>query len=452
MLPVIEFRGKKYSQRIATQNGVTLKGGQKLEWLQTLGGNNTVLARGGDDVVLAGVDFAGFINDPVFGPGFIASIGRADAGNNIIQTQGGDDVVVTGRGNDRVNLGQGNNIYDGRLGGSDKITAGDGNNFVALKLDGTTTVDLGAGRNTVSFEIGSFSVPVSLTVKSYQGKDTLLLRGSSQTNSSITADLGDGENILNLSGGTLNLTTGKDADLFEVSGLNVTVNAGAGNDNINAIANFGTVTINAGDGDDRVYTSGQLVKVDLGSGNNRASVSGRGTNVIAGDGDNVIAANGTFMSIQAGNGKNQIYAIGSASVIITTGTGDDFIHVENAVNGAINAGGGNNVIQLGENFSQQIKLEAGSGADLFSLGSPTQRVTINGYGKNDNIQFSDLTGIRLEQATSDVRIFRGNTFITSVTNAKIEDINLSAGSTRAIPDSLKDPFNAAVLTSPTILS
>ncbi len=67
-------------------------------------------------------------------------------------------------------------------------------------------------------------------------------------------------------------------------------------------------------------------------------------------------------------------------------------------------------------------------------------------------QGGDVSAIRLQQVANDVQILRGDTLTTTVTNTKVADINLSVGSTRVIPDSLKDPFKAGILTASNTLS
>ena len=418
MLPIIEFRGKTYKKRVAQANGVTLQGTQASEWFETLGGNNTVIGGKSDNVVLAGVDFLAIGNNPVFGPDAIGWKLRSDAGNNTVTTQGGNDYVITGSGNDVVSLGQGDNIYDGRAGGSDTVSAGEGNDFIVLTVDGTTTVNMGGGNNFISFGGGTDAKLGVLTVKATQGSDFLQWTGG--VIQSLDADLGSGENYLQVSGLNLTLKTGKDADQFKVAGLNITIASGAGDDDIqvsgttinmdadtgnNQIELFGATQaiVKAAQGNDNLSASFVAnIQAYLGDGNNRLTVTYSQSAILTtGSGNDEIETNiwgdrpDITTRIDAGNGDNKItfnLDRPSGDNSIRSGFGNDVINaVTNAstLNSAtIDAGDGDNIVTV----KGAAKVITGAGADTITVNSDKLPSQINSGEGNDAIQFKLTNG------------------------------------------------------------
>ena len=376
MLPIIEFRGKTYKRRVAQVNGVTLQGTQASEWFETLGGNNTVIGGKSDDVVLAGVDFLAIGNNPTFGADSIGWKLRSDAGNNTVSTQGGNDYVITGAGNDVVNLGQGDNIYDGRAGGSDRVTAGEGNDFIVLNVNGTTAVDAGGGNNFISFFGGNGEKSGEklgvLTVKATQGSD--FLQWTNGLIQSLDADLGSGENFLQVSGLNLNLKTGKDADQFKVAGLNVTIASGAG--------------------DDDIQVSGTNLNIDADTGNNQIELIGATQAIVkaAQGSDNLSASFVANIQAYLGDGDNRLTVTYSQSAILTTGSGNDEIETNiwgnrPDITTRIDAGSGDNKITFNlDRPSGDNSIRSGFGNDVINAATNASIVnsTTIDAGDGDN--------------------------------------------------------------------
>jgi RTX calcium-binding nonapeptide repeat (4 copies) len=479
-----KFRGNWYNEKIATQDGQVLNGTHGNDWLVALGGANQINSGSGLDVVLAGVTFTG-----IQGSGELSSLFKGDyltwvpiatAGNNTITTGNGADYVVSGAGNDIINLGNGNNIYDGRAGGSDRVTAGYGDDilvFDSLVMPTTsiTTVDGGGGNNIlklmnqqeayvtvgqgnnkitvdaadianittgngnnritmteldpsgVGLDVGSFFS----TIRTGSGNDVIKATSAANFGHSIDLDAGSGRNVIDLFTSIATVKTGNDDDVINASATSITVNSGGGNDRI-SVGGVSSIDVNAGEG------------------NNRVSIGGFGNTaqLTVGSGNNIIKAIGLGTQITTGNGNNQINLTEIQSFAnVTLGSGNDVVYSGYKEND-INLGGGNNWLQLvGEApFSSTfipLKITAGGGKDVFSLGDLFCSVDIMGYGKNDKILLNNLTGVSVTQVAQDVQIQKaGNTNVITVKNTTTNNINLASGSAQPISAILADPFNA----------
>jgi Ca2+-binding RTX toxin-like protein len=272
-----KFRGITYSVKAATANSRIINGTTNPDWIEVLGGNNIVTTGNGNDVVLAGVNFLSTGTYNPFGGEAIFWSSRTDAGNNIIITGDGNDYVAAGLGgNDIVDLGTGNDIFDGAVGdifgktGNDIINAGAGNDIVYAWGSGNKTINGGTGNDTIS--------------------------------------------VLQGSGNTL-------------------IDGGNGNDRI-SVRNFATDntdrhTIFAGTGDDSIKANGRgIFKVDAGDGNDFMDIGSRNGTFDAGDGnDDIFAlfANGNKISSGAGNDLIVLDASASTGNVVFGGTGNDTI-------------------------------------------------------------------------------------------------------------------------------
>jgi hypothetical protein len=189
-------------------------------------------------------------------------------------------IVRAGDGNDRVELGDGNNTIN--LGnGNDRVVAGEGNNVVNIG-NGNNRIDLGDGNNTVTAGTGNE------TIGAGNGTNTVTA-GAPGSSGNIEVVLGWGpDNSVTLFG------DGNDR-----------VRAGNGNNNA------ATIT---GNGNDRV---------ELGDGNNDAAT-------IAGNGnDDIVVGNGT---------SDTVSMVGNGNDSVTTGTGSGTAHVAGSGNKTIRLG------------------------------------------------------------------------------------------------------------------
>ena len=192
------------------------------------------------------------------------------------------------------------------------------------------------------------------------------------------------------------------ADSITNIGNNVTISTGDGNDTIfndHDPMDFSdaNVVINAGDGDDAVGNSNSQVTVNLGDGNDSIGSSGSNVRLYGGDGDDTLMfwcteANDTATSnyLDAGTGNNVIQAWGGYNFTINAGSGNDFMEVT-ATNSTINAGDGNNNINVYEYYQNgefvrrvdNVVVNAGSGYD--SILALSDKTTINAGAGSDKV-------------------------------------------------------------------
>jgi Ca2+-binding RTX toxin-like protein len=339
------FRGVTYTEKTALTNNSSLFGTIGNDWLVTKGGNNTVFASEGKNVVLAGVTFTG-IESPYDQNGFFkfssaqASFFRSDwitytplanAGNMTVYSGSGDDYVITGLGNDVVFLGEGNNTFDGTGGkglslgssysetlpvlfaGNDIVYAGSGSDVIATGT-GNDTVYAGEGDNKISVSDGNnrvyagagndiiFSGNGNDIIFAGEGNNAIAGRGG---NDVVYGGAGDDEISFEYradpsipQGGTPIRTDKKtiyagegnnslsgDLDVSFAT-TNITYYGGSGRDTV-ALNKGGDNLFYLGEGDNYFFQTGGKATVYSGAGNDIFSLSGGNKTIYAGNGDNV---------------------------------------------------------------------------------------------------------------------------------------------------------------------
>jgi hypothetical protein len=261
--------------------------------------------------------------------------GRGHDDNNdqpsaTIQLGNGNNTVAAGESNLDVNAGNGNNTVTAG-GGNDQIVAGDGNNFVDVIVNGNQRIQLGNGDNSViddhpgntraagnvNVQLGNGNNNVRFAV--YNGGVFVTAGNGSNTvvagngNDSVQLGVDDdwhGQNAPTTPGNNL-VALGNGNDQVQVGDGNNTVGLGFGNDQVRVGDGNNNVTL--ADGQDSVQAGDGNNTIDVGSGNDRIQ-AGDGTNVIiagggndniqVGDGDNLIVGGGGHDQIRAGNGNN----------------------------------------------------------------------------------------------------------------------------------------------------
>jgi Ca2+-binding RTX toxin-like protein len=403
------FRGITYSVITATANSRTLTGTTKPDWIEVLGGNNIVTTGNGNDIVLAGVNFGSTGTYAPFGGGAIFWSSRTDAGNNTIITGDGNDYVAAGLGgNDVVDLGTGDDIFDGAVGdifgktGNDIINAGAGNDVVYAWGAGNKTINGGTGNDTINVQEGS--------------GNTLINGGEGNDRISVTDYAADNTDRHTIFGGTGD-------DSIQVSGSGVfTVDAGSGKDFMDIGASNGT--FDAGEGDDDIYAvfaNGN--KISGGAGNDfiflDTSLS-TGDVVLGGIGDDTIVTT-SILELDPTDptnpvpGKHEIHG-GAGNDTIVSGISNDTIY-DDAGDDIINLRGGfvNLRGQLESYFGGTDKVEVigggidtvylGTGKDTVMLGKE-EKATIYGFTAIDKL---DLGGIGVTLS----RNLQGDTLVTT---------------------------------------
>jgi Ca2+-binding RTX toxin-like protein len=346
------FRGVIYTEKTALTNNSSLFGTIGNDWLVTKGGNNTVFASEGKNVILAGVTFTGIKAYEPLGPDYPEtyifdknSFFRGDtidytflpnAGNMTVYCGAGDDYVITGKGNDVVFLGEGNNTYDS--------TGGAGVGFFdfynspagGLGFTGNDIIYAGSGNDIIATGTGNDII--------YAGEG----------NNRIQAN--GGNNVIYAGAGNDGILTASGDDL---------IFAGEGNNNI--VGSGGNDTVYLGSGDDQLqfnyYTDSATVKNDrkiiyAGEGNNSMFTNyyGATTTFIyyGGSGeDSVSIGSGSGNILYLGEGVNNFGQYGSGSTTVYTGASNDYFQLFNGQK-TIYAGGGNNLFEIFDLSGGQI--------------------------------------------------------------------------------------------------
>jgi Ca2+-binding RTX toxin-like protein len=410
------FRGITYNVITATANSKTITGTTNPDWIEVLGGNNIVTTGNGNDVVLAGVNFRSTGTYDPFGGGAIFWSSRADAGNNTIITGDGNDYVAAGLGgNDIVDLGTGDDIFDGAVGnisgktGNDIINAGAGNDIIYAWGAGNKTINGGTGNDTIN--IRGFG---NTTISGGEGNDRIIIIDGAQLSTVtggvdrhiISAGAGDDSVIVSSGDDIFTVDTGSGNDFIDIGSRNGTFDAGDGNDDIFALFANGN-KISAGAGND-------LIVLD-------ASAS-TGNVVFGGTGDDTIVTIPIFgfdpdspplgqHEIHGGAGNDTIVS-GLGNDTIYDDAGDDIINLRG---GFVNLRGTLTTSDEYDYFGGSTKPEVkgggidtvylGAGKDTVMLGKE-EKATIYGFTAIDKL---DLGGVGVTLS----RNLQGDTLVTT---------------------------------------
>jgi hypothetical protein len=332
--------------------------------------------RGGNDALAIGnsLDALDSQARDCFGIGFIPTDGGGTVSVGVTPevTEGTFVVprnlfVSTGEGNDFVSIMA--NVGTNKKGGIASINAGNGNNGIAV------------GQSTI-------------------GNDLLITGGTGNDNACVT-----GVTVRDLLAVQLGNGDENDADIGGLEAGHALVTTGSGNDQVR-MGEFDLkheLTVVTGDGNDQVDIEGfgaQNVTIDTGAGN---------------DGSGEIFTESPALSI------NLPVTVSSAniskSLVLVTGSGDDFATINNvtAHDIVLNTGSGNDGDQgtpisiYNVNVKGNLTLVTGSGNDFAYMHSGDgQASNINGFvtvdmgADNDNLEIVD------QSIGKDLNVFLGN--------------------------------------------
>jgi Ca2+-binding RTX toxin-like protein len=353
------------------------------------GGNDTITLDESSGALPAANLFGGAGNDTITG-GSGADQLFGQSGNDTLFGKGGNDVLFGGDGNDVLNGGV----------GSDQLFGGDGNDKIIWNPgDGSDLAEGGAGNDTLEVNLGNGAENFTITAN---GTRVQLGRVSPAP---FSIDAGTIENIIiNANGGDDVITAGNG-----LSGINLTIDGGAGND-----------TITGGDGNDRLIGGDGNDLIIGGRGSDTAQL-GAGNDVFVwnpGDGSDVVDGGADFdtldfrgasinekISISA-NGAHAVFtrdvaaitmdlngveriqfeAFGGADKIVVNDlTGTDVKEVAIDLAGVPGSG-------TGDGAADVVTVNGSNGNDVISLtNSENARVFINGLAAQVTIDGVDPT-------------------------------------------------------------
>ena len=333
---------------------------------------NTVTTGSGDDTITLG--------NNTYGSEYKNIINAGDGHNIISSGKGGVEITVgnstvTDTSNPNYNIGSEINVgvADENISGS-KITAGSGNDTIRLTGYSTnSTIDAGEGNNTIEYDKDG-------TNSAYRTK---IITGSG--NDTITT----GEN------GDLSIYAGNGDNTIVAKGYSVTVETGAGKDNI-TLGNeangldcewYGYINIGHAEREAVYDEENELVSeaqaAQEGGMENTVKVNniiGAEVNIYNSykeDGKhntiNLVNSYGSKINVTGGHTNIDLgfdeelydYSFGSENTI-TTGSGDDNI-VNFEYSNEINAGDGNNTITMAEAQGSSNEITTGSGNDTITI-------------------------------------------------------------------------------------
>ncbi len=323
-----------------------------------------------------------------------------------------DLVTNTGTMVGKVELGSGDDLYDGRLGtiscdvlggsGSDRLYAGAGNNRLfggegndsLIGGAGADRLDGGTGIDTVSY-VGSSAVTVSLTtgvaLGGHAAGDTLVgienLIGSSQADA-LSGNAGD--NVLNDGGGAADILhglAGNDTYRIGNSGAIVDEVAGQGTDTVMTSVDY---TLKTGVSVEvlRTYADTGSIGVDLTGNEIAQTVRGNaGANILDGKGgaDTLQGLGGKdFFVFSAALGAGNVDTVTDFNVV------DDTIRLENAVFTKLTTTGALSSTM----FRASSAGTAADGNDFIVYDTDDGRLfyDADGVGSGGRVHFATLTG------------------------------------------------------------
>jgi Ca2+-binding RTX toxin-like protein len=385
----INFRGFDCTVKPGTVGGKPIKGTPGNDWLEVMGNNLRVTSGAGDDVILANVgtiletvaDYPPYRGQAIFYDGVPTS--AKTVGTSWIDAGKGNDYVAVVNGNYVVDLGSGNNVFDGGVStGKIRVSAGHGDDIIdAGGIGGERYINAGGGNNWIYLASGKAFV-------------------SAGAGDDVVTTLGVGTN-------SIAAYLGLVPELPEYAGVmgkpyKQSIDLGNGNNQI-ALPVFGETDVTTGSGNDFVVLS-SVTGSFLGGPINQDFA-----NIFTDGGDDTVVTLSTKSVIKTGSGNDTIYA-GLGDDTIYAGAGDDVINLRGAAIqlpqplGSLNflgtftgsPGGGNDTVDLGK------------GKDTVILGN-AGFARIQGFGRDDRL---DVTGLNASFTHSG-----GNTLISAGGNS-----------------------------------
>ncbi len=332
-------------------------------------GDNIIWGHGGNDTLYGysyqayGEDSSGFFGNDIFYTGSrVGDVVKVYLGL-------GNDTVYGGDGDERIECSVSWHMEDyvtyGREIGKKNLYLGEGNNHVFLDAFGEFDITSGSGDDYI-----------------------LLTRGSFQENSVTQAtakamvNAGDGNNFVAFRGDLTmgNITTGsgndevyifQDSRIFDWSAYeggweDTKINVGNGDNRITFNGIFMSSDIRAGDGNDNIWVHQSMPSYDIASDDMTLYDCGKlfaNVKIDAGRGENDINVNGELMDVDiiTGNHNDRIHLFFGYYSLNEIGYKGDLGRTY------VNAGDGNNDIDIGGINYNIVNVVTGDGDDMISL-------------------------------------------------------------------------------------
>jgi Ca2+-binding RTX toxin-like protein len=384
------FRGFDCTVKPGTGAGKPIKGTPGNDFLELMGNNLRVTSGAGDDVILANVgSIVEMVEyDPTYRGKAIIYDGvptsAKTVGTSWINAGEGNDYVAVVNGDYVVDLGSGNNVFDGGAStGKIRVSAGNGDDIIdAGGVGGDRYINAGGGNNWIYLASGKAFVSTGA------GDDlvTTTLNGS-----------GALAEYLGLGG--IPEYVGVIGPKYKQS-----IDVGNGNNQI-ALSVFGETDVKTGSGNDFVLLA-SATRALLGGPANEDSV-----NIFTDGGNDTVVTLSTKSVIKTGSGNDTIYA-GLGDDTIYAGSGDDTINLRGATVqlpqplGSLSFIGDVDSIPVRAGGNDTVDL--GKGKDTVILGN-AGFARIQGFGHDDRL---DITGLNASFTRSG-----GNTLISAGGNS-----------------------------------
>ena len=325
-----------------------------------------------------------------------------NSGNNVLDDNGGLASLVGGLGNDTYDV-----TFSGGTIGQDRIVevAAQGTDSVFVTLDNVppwsaaTKVSL----NTTFANVENLYVRTDLT--SVTGGTHLQVEGSSADNEIVIGNAG----------------------WNDYATLNVSIDAGAGNDNVSS--GYGNDIVKGGTGNDYLSDVGGNNSLDGGAGNDSLYAQGVGNDVLSGgDGDDVVFDYGGDNSLSGGAGNDFLQAYGSGINVLNGDDGNDSLY---GGSGSDTLFGGNGNDYLSGGIGNDT-LAGGAGNDTYDIGSETDNVLADSAGID--------TALATDQSINLQTFALGTIENATVNNYALNDSVTLIGNAAANVLTIYDPF------------
>jgi Ca2+-binding RTX toxin-like protein len=245
----------------------------------------------------------------------------------------------------------------------------------------------GSGFNIVNTTGGVIDLS-KVATKDLQNLLKINVTGNQQTDITIKNNnfsgviaMGDGDGKVNLvtnksvvvetGTGNDSVSTGSGADSVVISAGNDTVKTGSGNDRVVIKSDFdGKAIVDGGTGTNTLILSG-VGKITVDAkGNFMADMDTQGSSVGFKNFKAVVLGNDPTLVDIAKSKASMSFATGTGNDTITLGSGSDTIVVAGG-NDSINTGAGVDIVKLASNFKGTLTLDGGAGSDKLDLSANT---------------------------------------------------------------------------------